>query len=55
MNLNACCTLVNENLTKKNNPLRNFWSFSQENIDLEQLFNSKVIHKSVSELTDREK
>ena len=55
MNLNACCTLVKENLPKKNNPLINFWSFSKANIDLKRLFSSKVIHKSVSGLADREK
>ena len=55
MNLNACCTLVKENLPKKNNPLRNFWSFSEANINLKRLFNSKVIHESVSGLADRDK
>ena len=30
-------------------------SFSKANIDLKRLFSSKVIHKSVSGLADREK
>lgn len=30
MNLNAYCTFAKENLPKKNNPLRNFWSFQRQ-------------------------
>ena len=55
MKLNVCCTLVKENLSKENNPLRNFWSFSKANIYLKRLFSSKVIHKSVFGLANREK
>ena len=55
MKLNACCTLVKENLSKKNNPLRNFWSFSKANIYFKRLFSLKVIHKSVFGLANREK
>ena len=57
MNFNACWTLVHvkENLPKKNNSLRNFWSFSRANFDLKRLFSSKVIHKSRLGLADGEK
>ena len=55
MNLNACWTLVKENLPKKNDSLRNFWSFSRAKFDLKRLFSSKVIHKSRLGLDDREK
>ena len=55
MNLNACWTLVKENLLKKNDSLRNFWSFSRAKFDLKRSFSSKVIHKSRLGLADREK
>ena len=55
MKLNACCTLVKENLSKKNNPLRNFWSFLKANNYFKRLFSLKVIHKSVFGLANREK
>lgn len=54
MNLKACWTLVKENLPKKNNSLKNFWSFSKASIDLKRLFSSKVIYKSRLGLADRE-
>ena len=55
MKLNACYTLVKENLSNKNNPLRNVWSFLKANIYFKRLFSLKVIHKSVFGLANIEK